>query len=135
VNQIIPYPLWIGHAGDGRDYRRILDAGIQAIVQVAAEEPALQPPRDLVYCRVPLVDGPGNPPVLLTSAVRTVFGFVQAGMPTLVCCGAGRSRAPAIGAAGLALSLNLPPAQCLEMVVRQHPSDVSPGFWAEVVKV
>jgi hypothetical protein len=127
--------LWIGHAGDGRDYRRILDAGIQAIVHLAVEETPLQPPRDLVYCRVPLVDGSGNPPVLLNSAVQIVFGFLQAGMPTLLCCGTGRSRAPAIGAAALALSLNLPPAQCLEMVVRQHPSDVSPGFWTEVAKV
>jgi protein-tyrosine phosphatase len=135
MNQIVPYPLWIGHAGDGRDYRRILDAGIQVVVQLAAEEAALQPPRDLVYCRFPLVDGLGNPAALLDSAVRNVLGFLQAGMPTLVCCGSGRSRAPAIGAAALALSLNLPPAQCLEMVVRQHPSDVSPGFWAEVAKV
>jgi hypothetical protein len=132
--QLVPHPLWIGHAGDGRDYRRILEAGIQVVVQLAAEEATLQPPRDLVYCRFPLVDGSGNPVVLLTAAVRTVLGFLQAEMPTLLCSGAGRSRAPAIAAAALALSLNLPPAQCLEMVVRQHPSDVSPGFWAEVAK-
>src|SRR5688572_25242166 len=47
MNQILDLPLWLGHAGDGRDYRRLLDAGIQAIVQLAAEEPALSPPREL----------------------------------------------------------------------------------------
>ncbi len=41
MNQIVPFPLWIGHAGDGRDNRRILSAGIHAIVQLAVEGPPL----------------------------------------------------------------------------------------------
>ena len=31
MNQVIPYKLWVGHAGDGRDFRRLLDAGIEAV--------------------------------------------------------------------------------------------------------
>jgi hypothetical protein len=65
MNQIPPYHLWIGHAGDGRDYRRLLDLGIRAVVQLAVEEPPLQPPRELIYLRFPLRDGADNPDDLL----------------------------------------------------------------------
>src|SRR4051812_36720706 len=69
MNQILPYPLWTGHAGDGRDYRRVLDHGIRAVVQLAAEEPPLQPPRELIYLRFPLNDGADNADDLLVLAV------------------------------------------------------------------
>jgi protein-tyrosine phosphatase len=135
MNQIVPHLLWIGHAGDGRDYRRILDTGIQAIIQLAVEEPPLQPPRELIYCRFPLVDGTGNPAELLRAAVRTVLGFLETAVPTLICCGAGMSRSPAIAAAALAVVRKQSPEQCLELVVRHHSSDVSPGLWSEVVQL
>jgi hypothetical protein len=132
MNQIMPHPLWIGHAADGRDFRRILDVGIQAIIQLAMEEPSLQTPRDLLYCRFPLVDGDGNRPELLDLTVRTVAGFLRARIPTLLCSDAGVSRAPAIAAAALSEFLGQRPEHCLELVVAQHPSDVSPGLWAAV---
>src|SRR5437764_255159 len=43
MRQITPHSLWLGHAGDGTDFRRVFDLGIRAIVQVAAEEPPLRP--------------------------------------------------------------------------------------------
>jgi hypothetical protein len=135
MKQIIPYPLWVGHAGDGRDFRRILDAGIQAIVQLAMEEPSLQPPRELIYCRFPLIDGKGNRPELLDLTLHTTVGLLDSRIPILLCCGAGMSRAPAIGAAALSLFLGQSPEHCLEMVVQQHSADVSPGFWAEVIQL
>ena len=52
MNQIEPYGLWVGHAGDGRAYQEAADRGIRAIVQVAITEPPLQPPREFVYCRI-----------------------------------------------------------------------------------
>jgi protein-tyrosine phosphatase len=103
MRQIPPHLLWLGHAGDGRDYRSILDADIQALVQLAAEEPALDSPRDLVYCRFPLVDGSGNDRKLLYLAIMTVVNLLEKKVPTLVFCGAGMSRSPAIAAAALAL--------------------------------
>ena len=92
MRQILPHRLWLGHAGDGRDFQRVLDTGIQAMVQLAAEEPVLVSPRDLVYCRFPLVDGPGNDMKLLQLAISTIANLLEKKVPTLVFCGAGLSR-------------------------------------------
>jgi protein-tyrosine phosphatase len=136
VRQVSPYWLWLGHAGDGRDFRAIYDAGIRAVVQLALEEPALQPPRDLVYCRIPLLDGSGNADDALFLAVRTVADLLRRRVPALVCCGAGMSRAPAVGAAALALVEQAPPEDCLRRLAEQHhPTDVTPGLWNEVLQV
>src|SRR4051794_40333460 len=99
MTQILPYPIWIGHAGDGRDYPRLLDLGIRAVVQLAAEEPPLHPPRELAYLRFPLNDGADNPDDLLSLAVGSLASLVRLHVPTLVCCGAGMSRSPAVAAA------------------------------------
>ena len=132
MNQIQPHPVWVGHAGEDRDYRQIFDTGIKALVDLAAEEPPAQPPRDLIYCRFPLLDGTGNQPELLLLALSTVANLVKNHTPTLVCCGGGVSRAPAVVAGALALIQQESPEECLQEVVRQHPSDVSPGLWSEV---
>jgi hypothetical protein len=133
VRQVIPYWLWLGHAGDGRDYPAILDTGIRAVVQLALEEPALQPPRDLLYCRIPLLDSLGNRDDTLFLAVRTVADLLRRRVPTLVCCGGGMSRAPAVAAAALALVEQAPPEECLRRLAEQHhPTDVTPGLWNEI---
>ena len=69
IDQISPHPLWVGHHGDGSDARRLHELGIEAVVQVAAEEAPLSPPRGLMYHRFPLVDGSGNAPEVLVLAV------------------------------------------------------------------
>jgi protein-tyrosine phosphatase len=135
VRQVLPYWLWLGHAGDGRHYTAILDAGIRAVVQLALEEPALQPPRYLLYIRLPLLDGAGNRDDTLLLAVRTVADLVRRRVPTLVCCGGGMSRAPAVAAAALALVEQAPPEECLRRLAeQQHPTDVTPGLWNEIVE-
>lgn len=135
MRQISPYPLWLGHADDGRDYQAVFAAGIRAIVQVAAEEPALQPPRDLIYCRFPLVDGTGNARNLLLLATTTVADLLEKRLPTLVCCGAGLSRSPAIAAVALAMVYQEPAEDCLLRVAEHAPTDVAPAFWMEVKDV
>lgn len=135
MRQILPHFLWIGHAGDGRDHRRQLGLGIRAIVQIAMEEPALQPPRDLLYCRVPLLDSPGNDAQLLDLAIATLAGFVERRVPTLVCCGAGMSRGPATAAAALSKVYGEPADVCLKRVAEHHPADVAPGLWGEVTSL
>jgi len=132
MRQILPHALWLGHAEDGRDYRRILDAGIQAIVQLALEELPLQPPRELICCRFPLLDGPGNDANLLALATATVANLLGRGVPMLLCCGAGMSRSPAIAAAALATACGETPDQCLKRVAEHHPADVLPGLWNEL---
>jgi protein-tyrosine phosphatase len=135
VRKVSPYWLWLGHAGDARNFPAILDAGIRALVQLALEEPALQPPRELVYLRFPLLDGAGNRQDNLFLAIQTVADLLRRRVPTLVCCGAGMSRAPAVAAAALALVEQAPPEECLRRMVEQHPSDVMPGLWNEVLQL
>jgi protein-tyrosine phosphatase len=101
-------------------------------VQVAAEELPLSPPRDLMYYRFPLLDGSGNPPGVLRLAVETIAGLIRLRVPTLVCCGMGLSRSPAIAAAGLALALREPADEVLRRLADRHPVDVSPALWAEI---
>ena len=94
MNLIEPYSVWIGHGGEALDLLRLLDAGIEAVVELAVEEPSFAPRRDMIACRFPLVDGVGNPPHVLTLAIRTVAALLVAKVPVLVCCGAGMSRGP-----------------------------------------
>lgn len=119
-------PLWIGTARDARDLRTVLDAGIEAIVDLAMEEPPICPTRELVYLRFPLLDGDGNPPWLLRVAVEAVAELVGSRVPTLVACGAGMSRSPAVVAVVLA-RLNVTQAE--DELVALRPIDVSPGLW------
>jgi protein-tyrosine phosphatase len=135
MRQVPGYPLWLGHAGDVRDLRAVLEAGILAVVDLALSEPPAAVTRELVYCRFPLVDGPGNPPWLLRAAVETVAGLVRSGTPTLVYCGVGVSRTPAVVSAALSRAWDLPPAEALALVTRGGAADVSPGLWRELQAV
>ncbi len=132
MRQVLPHLVWIGHAGDGRDCRALLDAGIEAVVQLAVEEPSLQLPRELVYCRLPLVDGPANDGRLLGLAITAVTSPLLSRTPTLVCCGHGMSRSPAIVAAGLSQVHQEDPDHCLKQIAMHVPIDVAPALWNEV---
>jgi protein-tyrosine phosphatase len=133
MNQIQPHRLWIGHAREERDFRALFGVGIRAFVDLALEDPPARPPRELITCRFPLLDGAGNDAGVLGLAIRTVAALARAQVPTVVCCGGGVSRSPAVAAAALSLAHGESPAECLERVVRHHPADVSPGLWNEVV--
>ncbi|HEY8505971.1 MAG TPA: hypothetical protein VIL46_15405 [Gemmataceae bacterium] len=135
MRQLEPYPLWIGNSTEARDIRRILAAGIGAIIDLALSEPPIAVTREVVYCRFPLVDGVGNPPWLVRVAVETTASLIRAKVPTLSCCGAGMSRSPAVTAAALALAERRDPAECLELIAGLGGMDVSPGFWREVLGV
>ncbi len=132
MNQIEPYRLWVGHAGDGRAVEATLASGVKAIVQLAVEEPPLQLSRELIYLRFPLLDGTGNAPSVLRLAIDCVASLIEAGTPTLVCCGGGMSRSPAIGAAALAAVEHVDLETCLRRVIQSHPADVSPGLWEAI---
>ena len=132
MNQIAPYHLWIGHAGDGSDFQGLFDNGIQAVVQLAIEEPPIRPPRELIFYRFPLLDGNGNGPELLHVAIASVAMLIRKGVPTLVCCGAGMSRSPAIVAAALAMVEGATLEDCMTRVTESHAADVSPGLLAQI---
>jgi hypothetical protein len=137
MRRVEGFPLWIGNARDARDIRAVLDAGIEAVVDLAADEPPVQPTRELVYLRFPLVDGEGNPDWLLSAAVSAVADlFHWHGIPTLVACGGGMSRSLAVAAA--ALSRVSPPAprdEFLRQLVADGSADVHPGLWADVKRI
>lgn len=135
MRPIPPYSLWLGHAGHVRDLRKVLAAGIVALVDLALDEPMASLTRELVYCRFPLVDGPGNPPWLLRLAITTTASLLRANLPTLVFCGVGMSRSPAIAAAALALVSGQEPEECLLQVMQGGSGDVSPGLWQELIAV
>jgi hypothetical protein len=96
--------LWIGHAGDLREPRAILSAGVEAVVELADNEPGATLPRELIRLRFPLSDGGGNPPWLLRLASNSLAALIEAHVPALVCCSNGMSRSVCIVAAGLLLA-------------------------------
>ena len=113
MRQVSNYPLWVGNARDARDIKGVLAAGIQAVMDLAAEEPPVAPTRELVYVRYPLVDGNGNEPKLLRAALGGVVALIRQRIPTLIACGMGMSRAPAVAAVGLGVVYGLAPADVL----------------------
>ena len=132
MREIIPNALWLGNALDAEDLTRLLDMGIEAIVCLAAEELPPRITRDLIYGRYPLVDGAGNSPQLLRAAIECVVSVIDNKLPTLVYCGAGMSRSPAVVSAALAIAREASPDQVLADLVRNHPHDVSPILWQEI---
>jgi hypothetical protein len=132
MRKISEYSLWLGHAGDIRDRRRTLEAGISAVIDLALEEPPATLTRELAYCRFPLIDGSGNPRWMLRSAVLTLADLVRSATPTLVGCAAGLSRAPAIAAAAIAVVRVCPPEEGLHVVLATGPADISSSLWSEI---
>lgn len=132
MRQIDGYPLWLGTARDARDLRAVLDAGIEAVVDLAMEELPVPPSRELVYLRFPLADGFGNPPWLLRAAVDAVAGLVREGAWTLVACGGGVSRSPAVAAFALAKHESGAADKVLDRMTADAPLDVSPGLWVSL---
>lgn len=135
MRRIQELSLWVGHAGDVAEPEVLIDRGILAVVDLAgtARQPVL--PRDLVYCRFPLVDGHTNPPWLLRTAIETVAALLRTGTPTLVACAAGMSRAPSIAGAALAVVSGYSPGEGLDRVTQSGPCDVSPRLWSHVQEI
>lgn len=133
MTRIAPHSLWVGHAGDARDTARWMGEGIEAVVQLAGEEPPLEPPRDVISLRIPIADGAGDRGDRLGLAVRSVAALLASGVPTLVCCGMGMRRAPCVAAAAMAIHLGEPAEASLARIARLRAVDISPELWAEVV--
>jgi hypothetical protein len=129
MRRIADRSLWLGHSGDARNPAGLLSLGIMAVIDLAREEPPATLPREIVYCRFPLVDGPENPPWVLRSAVETLAHWLREGVPTLIACGAGISRSPAIASAALAIAEGRPIEECLEEIARGGRCDLSPALW------
>jgi protein-tyrosine phosphatase len=132
MRAIIPDLLWIGTAIDACNIKAVLDLGITAVVDLAIEEKPVIYPREITYCRIPMVDGGGNPSHILRLALDTTASLLRQRVPTLVACAGGMSRSPAIAAAALALVRGTSPEAMLEEIAKHGAHDVVPGLWAEI---
>ncbi|WP_435017058.1 protein tyrosine phosphatase [Tundrisphaera sp. TA3] len=132
MERIGPHRLWIGHAGDVRDFAALHREGIEVVVQLAIEEVPATLPRGFLAASFPLIDGPGNRPEILDLAIRFIGGSILHRLPILVSCGAGLSRSPALTAAAMAWAGEGSPDECLAHLSTHRRADVSPGLWSEV---
>jgi hypothetical protein len=135
MREAISNCLWLGNAADARDVAGVLKRGIVAVVDLAMEEPQIPFPRDIVYCRIPLVDGDGNRPEIIRAAVDITASLIDSRVPTLVACGEGMSRSPIIVAAALAKVDGRSLEQALEDITIGVAHDVSTSLWAETKAV
>jgi len=131
---VFPDLLWIGHSRDAHDGRAAVSAGIEAVVDVAYEEVPAHLPRDVVYCRFPILDGGGNDPRVLRVAIETIAGLIDAGVPTLVACSNAMSRSPSLAAAALATHRGQSLDEALKTLAQTRPHDVSTALWEDVIK-
>jgi len=134
MREVLPSRLWIGNAGDGRDPERLLRAGVVAVINLAAEEPSPTLPRSMAYCHFPIMDGAQDGQGVLVVAIQTVVSLLKNQVPTLVYCGAGMSRSPAVVAAALSIVQGGSPEGRLQEVAADHPHDVSPHLWEAVCR-
>jgi protein-tyrosine phosphatase len=89
-------------------------------------------PREIIYCRFPLVDGAGNPPATLRTAIYTLASLIQTKTPTLVVCSGGMSRSPAMTAVALSVTNGGSPDDWLKEITSSGPHDVAPTLWNEI---
>ncbi len=134
MREILSGQLWLGNAGDGRDPTRLVQAGVAAVVNLAAEEPSPNLPRSMIYCRFPIMDGAQDTRGILDLAIRTLVSLLQQRIPTLVHCSAGMSRSPAVAAAALSVAFGGSPEERLRQIVAGQPHDVSPRLWEAVCR-
>lgn len=127
--------LFVSDAPSARDASVLYQSNVRAVIDVAANEPAAQLPREFIYCRIPLLDGDGNAPPLLSLALASVVSLMRDKIPTAVACSAGMSRSPAIAAAAISVLSGKPADACLLKIVQTGPHDVSPLLWTHVKRV
>lgn len=133
MRHISDYALWLGHAGDARDKHELMRLGIAAVVDLAIEEPPAVAGHEMVYCRFPLVDGAENPQWLLRAAIDMTATLQRQKVPTLIACGGGVSRSPAIAAAAL-VKLGRPSLEDAMLYLASFGHcDVSAGLLQDVV--
>lgn len=135
MREVVPGRIWIGNALDVDDIRRVLDAGIEAIVDLAIQEVPPRMTRETIYLRFPLNDGAGNSANTLRTILESVASLLRRQIPTLIFCSAGMSRSPSVAAFALALAENRDPHDCVAQILDDGPRDVSPLLWQSLEQV
>lgn len=135
MREVHPGLLWIGSRRDTREPRLLFEVGIEAVVDLALEEQPLTLPRELVYCRFPLVDGEGNDSSMLLQTVQTTVDLLIASRPSLVTCSAGKSRSPTIALFALAAYLRQKPETIASMCSEDSAIKVHAQLWMDVSSI
>ena len=135
MREILPGMLWLGNAADARDVESILQAGIVAVMELAIEQPVQPFPRSMVYCRFPILDGQQGSQEVLRAAIETLISLLKEKIRTLVYCGAGMSRSPAVIAGALSILHGGSPDERLRQIVSGYPHDVSPQLWRDIREI
>src|SRR5262245_18800282 len=124
--------LLLGNAMDVRDLRGLLYNRIDAVVDLAINESPSQLSHDMIYCRIPIIDGDGNRSGLIETAILCTLTLIGNRIRTMVACSGGMSRSPALAAVALALLTKRSPEDCLTEITSRAPHDVSPVLWSEL---
>ena len=127
--------LWTGNARDARTPQELFATGISAVVDLAYEESPAELPRQMVYCRFPIVDGAGNDPSLLRLALLTTVELLKSRTPAIVACSAGMSRSPTVAICALALHLNQSPESVLGSVNEKSSFELHGDLWTDVCEI
>jgi protein-tyrosine phosphatase len=132
MRQLHGTSLWIGNAGDLRKPASLFDNGIEAVIDIAEEEPVSSLPRSLNYIRLPLADDQSNASWKVELALQTAANLLRLEVPTLIACSAGLSRSLCVAAGAIAVVRKIDASQALAEVISSGPADVSPGLWSKV---
>lgn len=127
--EIPPSSLWLGNMIDARDPVALFDSEIKAVVDLAYEEKPAQLPRQLIYCRYPLIDGGGNDESILVHAMQCVLSFLKSETKVLVACSAGMSRSPTIAAFALSAFLKVDPQEVVEKIGQSKGLEINGALW------
>lgn len=86
--------IFIGNADDAKSAPHITEAGITAVLNCAMDLDYQQ--RAAFTVKVGMIDGKGNKPTDLLTAVRMLETLLENGHRVLVHCHEGRSRSPVV---------------------------------------
>lgn len=131
MQQVDARPLWIGNVGALHDVAAIHDAGIEAVLFLATDVVGA-PGREIVFCRLPLVDGEGNVLWRLRLAIETAASLIAGDVPFLVCCSNGMSRSLAVVAAALSKVDGGSADEHLKRITLGRAADVLPVLWRDI---
>lgn len=124
--------LWFGNAIEIREPAGLFEVGVQAVIDVAFEEKPSLLPRQLIYCRFPIVDGGGNDEEVLRVAVRTTVDLISSGTKTIVACSAGMSRGPMIATFALAAFNSESPKRIIQAIAEKRALEVNGKLWNQL---
>ena len=132
MREILPNLLWTGGTQDLRNMAGLLDQGVEAVIDLAINEPPAAHPREMIYCRFPIHDGGENTPAVLRAVADAASALLDAGLPTLIACSAGMSRSLSIAAIVLSRHEAISADEALGRIAALGPSDISPALWADI---